>query len=112
MCPDEHARRTIVHRVRFPPHESAFSPVLYPVHFLFMFKESADNEHERTSFSSQRRKRDRAYATTIIEAHRNVRTYRHIIAEKKNTFPRVRKFLNCANFCCFMRNRREGGTFR
>lgn len=57
-----------------------------------MFKESADNEHrKRTSFSSQRRKtRDRAYATTIIEARRNVRTYRYIIArgvgeKEKNT---------------------------
>jgi len=42
--------------------------------------------HERTSFSSQQRKRDRAYATTIIRAHeiiKNIRTYRYIIAEKK-----------------------------
>lgn len=82
-------------------HESAFSSVLYPVHFLFTFEERADNEHERMSFSSRCRKRDRAYATTIIGAHRNVRTYRHIIAGKKEYGLHVFENFQTAKFCCF-----------
>lgn len=65
------------------PHELAFSPALSRPFFIHVERET---DNERTSFSSQQRKRDHAYATTIIRAHeiiKNIRTYRYIIAEKK-----------------------------
>jgi len=72
-----------------------------------MFKESADNGHRKNEFHISR-----SVEIVLIEARKNVRTYRHIIMKKRILFPRLRKLSNCVNSCRFTRGRREGATLR